>query len=368
MMRLDPQLLAYLVLSLYLVSAGLIAMSLARHHADVRGAARRLERMERLHGAAEACFLDGEPLPSLSTPDRDVLLEIALRYSTFIRGAEADRIIACLEEQGILDEIVAQLHGRSEWDRAYAAEVIGRLRVSEAVPELVAALDDRSEEVRTVAARSLAEIGDERAVPALAKALCDPSRWTLSLVAENLMLMGSKAVPPLLAFVRGDDHNVRVAAVQILGEIRDPAATPALCDVMLHDPSLDLRARAAASLGQLGGSAAEAALLDALSDEEWPVRAQAARALGLLGAAAAAPALAAVMPDRHWWVRVNCAEALACLGPAGARELAALQDNADRYVRDAARAAVEVFGMTAGASPATSLRTPPTGRPSPASV
>lgn len=366
-MRLDPQLLAYLVLALYLVSAGLIAMSLARRRTDARGAARRLEGMERLRGAAEACFLDGEPLPALSSPDRDALLDLALRYSTLIRGAEADRIVACLEDQGILDEIVARLHARSEWDRARSAELIGRLRVSGAVPDLVAALDDRSEEVRTVAARSLAEIGDERAVPALAKALCDSSRWTLSLVAENLMLMGSAAVSPLLGFVRGDDHNVRVAAVQILGEIRDPAATPALCDVLRFDPSLDLRARAAASLGQLGGSEAQAALLEALSDEEWPVRCQAARALGLLGAAAAAPALAAAMPDHHWWVRVNCAEALARLGPAGARELAALQDNADRYVRDAARAAVEVFGITASPSPTMSLALPSPGPPSRAS-
>lgn len=365
MIRLDLFLLAYLVLALYLVCAGLIVLSLVRRHADRRDSARRAERMELLRGPAEACFLDGAPLPSLSAADRHTLLELALRYSALIRGAEAERILACLDEQGILDEIVSRLHARNEWDRALAAETIGRLRVTRAVPALVEALDDRSEEVRTVAARSLAEIGDERAVPALAKALCDPSRWTLSLVAENLMQMGSAAVPPLLDFVRGDDHNVRVAAVQILGEIRDPTATAVLCDVLRSDESLNLRARAAASLGQLGGPCAEAALVAALKDEKWPVRSQAAKALGSLGAAVAAPLLAEAMPDRHWWVRINCAEALARLGPAGARELAALQESADRYVRDAARAAVEAFAMDPGASPAPSA--PSFDRPLPAS-
>jgi HEAT repeat protein len=347
-MPIDTQLLAILVGVLYAVSAGLIVVSLIRHRMTLRQEARHAALVKRLRGPVETCLLEGAPLPTLNEPERAALLDLSLRYTGLVRGEEADRLVACLEEQGVIDGLVAGLGGRNEWDRAQAAALLGRLRVTRAVPALVDVLDDQSEDVRTVAARSLAAIGDERAVPALAQALGDPSRWTLSLVAENLMLMGPKAVPPLLEFVRGDDHNVRVAAVQILGEIRDPAATPPICEVLREDPSLDLRARAAASLGQLGGPEAEEALLRALDDADWQVRAQAAKALGVLGDDAVAPALSRTMPDRNWWVRSNCAEALANLGAAGARELSRLQHDRDRYVRDAARATLELYGLASG--------------------
>jgi HEAT repeat protein len=365
MQTLDPQLLAYLVLTLYVMSAGLVILSVMRHRSHARRSARLAAAVESLRATAEACFLDGAPLPPLSRLDQEALLELALRYVAFIRGAEADRIVACLEQQGIVDKVVAALSARSEWDRARAAEVLGRLRVAKAVPALIATMDDDSEEVRTVVARSLALIGDVDAVPALARALLDPSRWTLSLVAENLLFMGSKAVPPLLEFVRGGDHNVRVAAVQILGEIRDPSATPLLCEILLEDQNLNLRARAAAALGQLAGPAAVAALLEALNDPRWQVRAQAAKALGAVGDPAAAPALARAIHDREWWVRVNCAEALARLGAPGARELDALQHDGDRYVRDAARAAQELRGLSAGTP---ELRGLSAGTPPPARI
>lgn len=347
-MTIDTQLLAILVAALYGVSAALIVVSLIRHRMNVRQAARHAALVKRLRGPVEACLLEGAPLPALSEPERDALLDLSLRYTGLVRGAEADRIVACLEEHGVIDDLLGRLGAHSEWERAQAAALLGRLRVRRAVPPLVGLLTDRSEDVRTVAARSLAAIGDERAVPALAETLGDPSRWTLSLVAENLMLMGPNAVAPLLEFIRGDDHNVRVAAVQILGEIRDPSATPAICGVLRDDASLDLRARAAASLGQLGGPDAEAALLEALEDKDWQVRAQAAKALGILGDAAVAPALSKAMPDHNWWVRTNCAEALANLGAAGTRELTLLEHNSDAFVRDAARATLDLYGLAAG--------------------
>ena len=84
---------------------------------------------------------------------------------------------------------------------------------------------------------------------------------------------------------------MRVAAVQILGEIRDPAATPALIEV-LREGDLNLRAQAAAALGKLGGPDAERALLAALEDPEWQVRAQAAKALGRVAHPVVASSLA----------------------------------------------------------------------------
>jgi HEAT repeat protein len=342
-MRMEALTVAVAVL--YAVSTCLIVFAFVRRRVESRRDERRARLVEELRGPLEACILEGRPLAPRKGERAEALLDLAVRYSLAVRGAEADRILECLEAQGIPERLLRQMGSRSEWKRAEAAELLGRLREPSAVRPLLAALDDPSEDVRTVAARGLAAIGDPSAVPALAGALADPSRWTLSLVAENLMAMGPTAVPPLMGLLDGDDHNVRVAVVQILGEIRDLEALPTLIDVLGRDESLNLRAQAAAAIGKLGGPAAQTALLEGLEDPAWQVRGQAAKALGRIGHPGAAHALAVTMPDSSWWVRVNCAEALARLGPDGRYQLENLLDHPDRYVRDQALSALEVFGL-----------------------
>ena len=341
-MDFDALLIAVAVL--YLTSIALIVMTVVRGSLRTRRERTHARVIQRLRDPVEACVLEGKPLPRVPQDELDALLELVLRYTSVVRGRDAERLTECLAEQGVVADLLHRLHARPAWRRAEAAEMLGRLRLRAAVPSLVAALDDPSEDVRTVAARSLAAIRDPAAVPALARALADPSRWTLSLIAENLMAMGPSAVPPLLDLLRGDEHNVRAAVVQVLGEIRDPAATPALIEV-LRESDLNLRAQAAAALGKLGGPDAERALLAALEDPEWQVRAQAAKALGRVADPAAASSLAQAMPDDSWWVRVNCAESLARLGAEGRRQLELLTLHDDRFVRDQANAVLEVYGV-----------------------
>ena len=335
-----------IVAALYAASTVLIGTALARQRWQARADARARRRVEAFRGTFEAYVIDGTPLPREATRQADAILDLGLRYSTVVRGREAARIIECLEDLGLVDHILAQLAARGTWRRARAADALGRLRVQRAVPQLIAALDDKHEDVRTVAARALASIGDTRAIAPLALALDDPSRWTLSLVAENLMAMGSEAVQPLIDLLLSEnEHNVQVAAIKILGEIRDPAATPALVSVVLGEQNLNLRSQAAAALGRLGGPIAEGALLVAIDDAEWQVRAQAAKALGRVGNQLYAHVLARAMPDPQWWVRVNCAEALTRLGPPGIEALEELTEHPDPYVREQATAAFELFGL-----------------------
>ena len=332
------------VLVLYLTSIALIVTTVVRGSLRARRERQHARLIRRLRDPVEACVVEGKPMPSVPASEQDALLELVLRYTSVVRGKDADRLTDALEEQGVTARLLRRLQSRPAWRRAQAAEMLGQLRLRAAVPSLVSALDDPSEDVRTVAARSLAAIRDPAAVPALARALADPSRWTLSLIAENLMAMGPSAVPPLLELLASDEHNVRVAAVQILGEIRDPAATPALIAV-LGESDLNLRAQAAAALGKLGGPDAEGALLAALDDPQWQVRAQAAKALGRLAHPATAANLARAMPDDNWWVRVNCAESLARLGAEGRRQLELLTRHDDRFVRDQANAVLDVYGV-----------------------
>jgi HEAT repeat protein len=344
-MTLEQQVLTTAVVVLYAISASLIAASLVGRRLRRRRQEAHAQTVERLRAPVEAWFLSGQPMPLIAPGERDALLDLALRYTAAVRGASADRLVAGLEEHGVISYLIDRVHVGDEWQRAEAAEMLGRLRVGRAVPHLVAALDDEMEDVRTVAARGLAAIGDPRAVGPLARALNDPSRWTLSLVAENLMVMGPEAVPPLLDLLVYGEYNVRVSAVQILGQIRDPRATRPLVTALAGETNLNLRAQAAAALGKLGGPDAETALVDALADPEWQVRAQAAKGLGRIGRPSVAGRLAEAMPDQSWWVRVNCAEALVRLGATGRAHLERLAEHADRYVREQAVAALDIYGL-----------------------
>jgi HEAT repeat protein len=337
--------LTFVALALYGVTAALLIGMLVRRALVVRRVRAHTALVESLRGPFEEWILDGTQIRRLDERGKAAVLDLAVRYAASMRGAEALRITRCVEAMGLAGRLLDDLKARDEWCRARAADLLGRLAVRGAVPALIAALKDDSEDVRTVAARSLAIIGDAAAVPALAGALADPSRWTVSIIAEDLMRMGPMAVPPLLFLLAASDHNVRVAAVQIIGEIRDPLAVDPLVAVASGDRDLNLRAQAAAALGKLGGPKAERALERALTDEAWQVRAQAAKALGRLGRTEAAPLLAKAMPDVNWWVRLNCAEALARLGAVGRRELEGLLEHPDRYVRERAAAVLATWSL-----------------------
>ncbi len=298
-------------------------------------------------GPVDALVLDGDPLPPVPERERPVVLELLLRYRSMLRGPEAARITGYLEEQGYVRRAEEGLRARNRWRRATSAVQLGRMHSDAAVAALVELMSDESDDVRMVAARSLAAIGDPQAVEALTLALAHPSRWTATTVAADLVEMGPSAVPTLIeiASAAGSGHpgahEAAVTAVRVLGEIRDPRAESVLIGLLDHAKDLNVRARAAAALGAVGGALAPPALRDALSDGEWQVRAQAASSLGALGDRDSVPALSAAISDTDWWVRRNCAEALGELGEPGRRALVALSTSPDRYVRDRCVAVLE---------------------------
>lgn len=298
----------------------------------------------------QAFVLEQTPLPSPRGLDRRVVLDLLLRYSALVRGAEADHIVAYLEREGYVSDALRDLRSRDHWRRARAAVMLGRMGSRRAVSALIRALHDPSPEVRAMAAHSLAAIGDPRAVAGLAAALTDSSGWTSSTLAADLIGMGAEVVPVLVEIVRrgerrdSDAPEAAITAVRVLGEIRDPRATPALLDLLRRSEDLDLRARAASALGNIGGPEAARALVEALTDPAWQVRAQAATGLGALGDTQTVAALERTIHDESWWVRRNCAEALGRLGAPGRRALRRLADSRDRYVRDRATAVLETLG------------------------
>ena len=203
----------------------------------------------------------------------------------------------------------------------------------------------------------------ERRLPVAARLVGTVVALSLALVALSSALGARRAA---LASTAGDadDHAQGTLGAALgaadththgepehgLGDTRRDLLT-ALADE--HD---NVRAQAAADLGQLGDPSLVAALSAALSDPSDAVKENAAQALGSLGRAEAVPALEAALarPDQDEWVTLRQADALArCGGKAGLGVLLRLARDADAsLVRREALAAALARAFADRAPPA----------------
>jgi HEAT repeat protein len=103
-----------------------------------------------------------------------------------------------------------------------------------------------------------------------------------------------------------------------IDRMRDERDSVGLIDALRSDSSAEVRADAAAALGELGAADARSALIDALDDPDPMVRATAARALGELGSAAAVEPLLNALEDESPDVRRAAQESLNSIAPTDA--------------------------------------------------
>jgi HEAT repeat protein len=153
-----------------------------------------------------------------------------------------------------IDELLRQLPSRHRAVKLGIIEALGEIRDPRAVEPLIRELRDRSVEVRWETGLALGEIGDARAVEPLLAGLRDPDRYVRYGTAlalrklgwepangeerahellglqdwDGLRALGSAAIPALSTALGDREKSVRARAVQVLGEIGDPGATPAI--------------------------------------------------------------------------------------------------------------------------------------------
>ncbi len=195
--------------------------------------------------------------------------------------------------------------------RRDAAVALGNLGAAEAAPDLASALNSEDEEliVRAAAARALARLGYAGAVPSLIKVIED--RPPLPPAVPE----GEEPEP-----IEDTNVTLRVAAAQALGWLAkgDAAAVTALGNSLRQDADKAVRRAAATSLGSAmmdnpradEVSAAVAALIDGMEDEEGDVRTAIVVALGHAGAVSdellrgrLQRAITSADNDEHYWVR-----------------------------------------------------------------
>ncbi len=154
----------------------------------------------------------------------------------------------------------------------------------EAIPLLFRAMGDADWRVRKTAVEGLVSIGGARVIDGLLQALNTPDNaGARNSAIEALVQIGGPSIDALLNLVETSDPDVRKFVVDILGDIKDPRAVPALIG-RLGDEDENVRVASAEALGKIRDPRAVDALVACLTryDQGWLDYA-AAEALGAIG-------------------------------------------------------------------------------------
>ncbi|HEX2250919.1 MAG TPA: HEAT repeat domain-containing protein [Gemmatimonadales bacterium] len=262
-------------------------------------------------------------------------------------------LLEVYDQLGLVDKYIDKLRTARKWrDRAFAAELLGRVGSAKAVPallETVQATQTEDADVREIALRALARIADPQAVGPLIAALANADPWLAPRIADILARHGDVVVDPLLTLLTDSSrHPARVWAANVLGEVRAQRAFPVLVRC-LDDPDDEVRAKSATALGRLGDRRAVSPLLDHLLTDPAPfVRVRIACTLGDFGGSEVVNRLVRALGDPAWWVRMRGVEALEQIGPAAEGPLLLALDDPDPEIRKRAAASLERLGVPAG--------------------
>lgn len=279
-------------------------------------------------------------------------LEAVLEEQARSATERADWLLEVYDELGLVDKYIDKLRSAKKWrDRAFAAELLGRVGSAKAVPvllETVQAARSEDTDVREIALRALARIADPRAVGPLVAALSNADGWLTARIADILARHGEAAVGPLIALLdASSQHPSRAWAANVLGELRAQRAFPVLVRA-LGDPNDEVRAKAATALGRLGDRRAINHLLDHLLTDPAPfVRVRIACTLGQFGGPEVIEHLVRALRDPAWWVRMRSVEALEQIGPSAEGPLIVALDDPDPVIRSRAAGTLERLGVPA---------------------
>lgn len=188
--------------------------------------------------------------------------------------------------------------------RESAAKIAGYFGYAHCMDEMLRLGNDPDERVRRVAVEQLAQFADPRATAMIIAALTDASAAIRAAAVRALARTSDvDALPPLLAACGDPDPWVRYYAVRSLSRHGAGAAERRLSALAMDDDALPVRLAAIEALGEIGGTAAAAALTSLTADRDSSVAAAALAALGTAEGEDVLPTLLAAFQtserDRH---------------------------------------------------------------------
>jgi HEAT repeat protein len=324
-----------------------------------------LDRVERRLASRKGLYR--ELVSGLATRDRALLeptihqmktlydldaLEAVLEEHARVATGRPGWLVEVYDQLGLVDKYIEKLRTARKWrERAFAAELLGRVGSAKAVPallETVQATKTEDADVREIALRALARIADPGAVEPLVRALATAEAWLAPRIADILARHGEVVAEPLIRLLeQSDRHLARAWAANVLGEVRAQDVLPALVRG-LADPDDEVRAKSATALGRLGDRRAVGPLLDHLLSDPAPfVRTRIACTLGQFRDPEVVNRLVQALGDSAWWVRMRSVEALEQIGAPAEGPLLVALDDPDPELRGRAAVALERLGVSA---------------------
>lgn len=140
--------------------------------------------------------------------------------------------------------------------RTAAAEAMGFLGTVAMLKYLLVLVKDTSAEVRTAAVQSLGLLQDARAITAILGMFGDGDPEVRQAASTTVVLFGEAAYPHLLRTLNDEDPDVKVSAVQALGELRFSDSIPVLIS-HLYEQDGNVRNAVSHALALHGGRAVE---------------------------------------------------------------------------------------------------------------
>ncbi len=154
---------------------------------------------------------------------------------------------------------------------------------TQAIFELQPMLSNDDPVIRLAAIESLGDMTNPATLPALSAALDDPNPQLRIAALEALASQEDESVVSSVEpYLYDQDQEVRVAAIEALVELESETAVPALAG-LLSDQDTLIRHRAVNALGEIGGEYAISYLLQARYDPDERIRANAEAILIELG-------------------------------------------------------------------------------------
>lgn len=170
--------------------------------------------------------------------------------------------------------------------RMMAIYALGRYSVTENIAEITDALEDADPAIRRVAVEAFVNMGGaaERYLPRLLPRLFDEDKDVRLALVDLLGQIGTSAVMPhLITALRDENEWVRIRAIEALGMTRNMEAVPTLAN-MLDNASPMVAFRIIETLGRIGGNVAFSVLLSLTDNEDPEIQHAAADAVSAIQA------------------------------------------------------------------------------------
>ena len=205
--------------------------------------------------------------PLLKSPDAHTRASAAAALGRMKDAASADALIALLGDD---DEV-----------RRSAAAALGRIKAAPAADALIRLLNDQSIPLKLTAAEALGLIGDKRAESVIQSEFDKAAPEDAWKLAADLYRLGNKDHLDTISAVLGsEDSTTRREALDLLAELADSRALPAILALKSRTTDQAGKIEIAAAFGGFNSSNAAAALVEMCTEGDPRVRVSAIRAIG----------------------------------------------------------------------------------------